>query len=423
MQHLSTRLSLCPSARSSARLALIAAVAGAAALAGACSNKGATVVPEQVAAAAPVAAPVLGHDLVGVITTRRSAVVAAEFEARVHRIMVASGQRVKIGDPLVMLDDSAQRQRAEAARHAEEAAHAKMLSQNSVVANAQRKLAIEQKLFERGAQPREAVTASRFEVSTAASAAAAARAEYQAASASRIEIEQMLSKAVLVAPMDGVVTVIKVKEGEIARSGTKIARVFDPQDLRVQFELPRALRNELAIGETVEVIVDGVTLRAPVVEISADLEPPLQFAIATADVIDDDSAATARVGAEVRVKLTMGAGRKAAAPAAVAGEGTSTAAVAVPAAVPVPAAVAAPAAVPVPAAVAVPAAATSTVAVPVPVPAAVPVPAVPASVPASAPAPASVAIAAAPTTPTASPDAAAPAPAAQPALIPIPIPQ
>lgn len=368
MQHRST-------SRLSAR-ATLALITAAAALAGACSSKGATVTADQVAAAPPVAAPALGQDLVGVITTRRSAVVSAEFEARVHRIMVASGQRVKLGDPLVMLDDSTQRQRAEAARHAEEAAHAKMLSQGSVVANAQRKLAIEQKLYERGAQPREAVTATRFEVSTAAAAAAAARAEYQAASASRLEIEQMLAKAVLVAPMDGVVTVIKVKEGEIARSGTKIARVFDPQDLRVQFELPRALRNELAIGETVEVIVDGVTLRAPVVEISADLEPPLQFAIATADVIDDAAAATARVGAEVRVKLPIGAGRKAA-PAPVAVAGTATAAASASAAAP-------------------------------------------ASAPAPVPAP--VAVAAAPTTPTASPDVA-PAPAAQPALIPIPIPQ
>jgi HlyD family secretion protein len=169
-----------------------------------------------------------------------------------------------------------------------------MLSQGALVANTQRRLSIERRLYERGAQAREAVTSARYEVASSAAAASAARAEYQAASASRVELEQQLAKALLVAPMDGVVTVIKVKEGEIARSGTRIARVFDPQDLRVQFELPRALRNELAIGSSVDVIVDGVTLRAPVVEISADLEPPLQFAIATADLVDDLASHTAR---------------------------------------------------------------------------------------------------------------------------------
>ena len=286
-------------------LAVLALFASAAA----CSTQSSTPPVEQVAAAPMPAAPSIGQDLVGVITTRRSAVVAAEFEARVERILVTSGQRVKIGDPLVQLDDSQLRQRVEGARHAEEAAHSKMLSQGALVANTQRRLSIERRLYERGAQAREAVTSARYVVASSAAAASAARAEYQAASASRVELEQQLAKALLVAPMDGVVTVIKVKEGEIARSGTKIARVFDPQDLRVQFELPRALRNELAIGSSVDVIVDGVTLRAPVVEISADLEPPLQFAIATADVVDDLASHTARVGAEVRVKLAVGAGR------------------------------------------------------------------------------------------------------------------
>ena len=39
----------------------------------------------------------------------------AEFEARVARILVASGQRVHTGDPLVQLDDSQLRQRVESA--------------------------------------------------------------------------------------------------------------------------------------------------------------------------------------------------------------------------------------------------------------------------------------------------------------------
>lgn len=342
-----TKMSLSPS--SLASLASLASLLVGALLG--CSTPAATPPAEPVAAAVPMAAPALGQDLVGVISTRRSAVVAAEFEARVQRILVTSGQRVKTGDPLAQLDDSQLRQRVEAAHHAVEAAHAKVLSAGAQVANAQRKLIIEQTLYKRGAQAREAVTSARFELSSAAAAASAAKAEHQAATASRVELEQQLAKATLVAPMDGLVAVVKVKEGEIARSGTKIARVFDPQDLRVQFELPRALRDEIAIGSTVEVIIDGATLRAPVIEISADLEPPLQFAIATADIVDDASSHLARVGAEVRVKLTIGAKAPvAAAPAAPAPTqvaATPVAPAAAPvAAVPVPAAAPAPVAPP-----------------------------------------------------------------------------
>lgn len=245
-------------------------------------------------------------DLVGVVTTQRSAVVAAEFEGRVMKILVVSGQHVRSGDPLVQLDDSQLRQRVEAARHSEEAARAKMLSQSALSAGARRRLDVERDLLERGAQSREAVTTARFEVSSSSAAAGAAKAEYQAASSARRELQQQLAKATLLAPMDGVVSAITVKEGEIAATGRKIARVFDPDRLRVQFELPRQRREGLAVGHLIEAIGDGVTLRARVSEISADLEPPLQFAIATADVEGGDPggdpSVAARVGTEVRVR-------------------------------------------------------------------------------------------------------------------------
>jgi multidrug efflux pump subunit AcrA (membrane-fusion protein) len=333
------------------KLLLLAALA-------ACGTPTSPALPEQAAPIATVAAAAPAVELVGVITTRRSAVVSAEFEARVARILVTSGQRVRTGDPLVQLDDSQIRQRVEAARHAEDAAHSKMLSQGALVASTARRLAIEKQLYSRGAQAREAVTTARFELSSSGAAAAAAKSEYQAASSSRVELEQQLAKAILLAPMDGTVTVIKVKEGEIARSGTKVARVFDPQDLRVQFELPRSMRNQLAVGAMVDVLVDGVVLRAPVVEISADLEPPLQFAIATADLADDATAQTARVGAEVRVRFAKAAPMvnvRAPAPAAAA---------AVAAAVPVAAAAPAPVAAAPAAAVAAPAAPATVAAAP-----------------------------------------------------------
>jgi hypothetical protein len=81
--------------------------------------------------------------------------------------------------------------------------------------------------------------------------------------------------------MDGVVTMIKVKPGEMAQRGTRIARVFDPSDLQVRFEVPRGHRAEFAVGAAVLVTLDGVDqpLPAKVIDLSADLEAPLQFAV------------------------------------------------------------------------------------------------------------------------------------------------
>ncbi|MBK9030333.1 MAG: HlyD family secretion protein [Myxococcales bacterium] len=106
--------------------------------------------------------------------------------------------------------------------------------------------------------------------------------------------------------MDGVVTMIKVKQGEMAQRGTRIARVFDPADLQVRFEVPRGHRAEFAVGTAVLVTMDGVDhpLPAKVIDLSADLEAPLQFAVGTADIDDaglppDDG----RVGATAKIRL------------------------------------------------------------------------------------------------------------------------
>ena len=102
---------------------------------------------------------------------------------------------------------------------------------------------------------------------------------------------------------------IKVKQGEMAQRGTRVARVFDPSDLQVRFEVPRGHRAELAVGTTVEVTIDGVDqpLRAKVIDLSGDLEAPLQFAVATADIDDRDLPPDdGRVGAAASVRLASG---------------------------------------------------------------------------------------------------------------------
>jgi RND family efflux transporter MFP subunit len=257
------------------------------------------------ASAAPLAMQDPVEALVGVVTTRRSVVVAAEFEGRVTRVLVFSGQRVRAGDPLIELDDSQLRQRVAAAQHGEEAARSKLTGQRAIAAAARRRLSIERELYEQGVQAREVVAGARVEVTSSQASASAAKAEYSAASAARADLERQLVQATYLSPIDGVVGTVGVKEGEITHPGTRIARVFDPQELRLQFELPRHRRAEIAIGSIVQAQAEGVEIRARVVEISSDLEPPLQFAIASAEVISDvrKLEIANRVGAEVRVHI------------------------------------------------------------------------------------------------------------------------
>lgn len=259
--------------------------------------------------AAPPPAPVV---LAGVITSAESQVVAAEFEGRVEDVLVRGGQRVSAGQVLARLDDSQLRQRVESARQAANAARAEAARASIGVAEARRQLATEDRLYRSGAQSRQAVAAARASVSSSGAAAGAAFASARSSEAQVQELTEQLAKAEIKAPMDGVVTMIKVKPGEVAARGTRVARVFDPADLQVRFEVPRGHRAEFAVGAEVVVTLDGVErpLRATVIDLSADLEAPLQFAVGVADIDDAGlSPDDGRVGASASVRLAAAPAR------------------------------------------------------------------------------------------------------------------
>lgn len=254
------------------------------------------------APATPRAAPA-PVELVGVVTSARSEVVAAEFDARVLAVPVRGGERVKAGDVIARLDDRQLQERAAAARAAEDAARADVARASVEVREARRRLANEQRLYRRGAQAREAVASAQAMLGGAGAGAGLSSANLRKFRHERQELDQLLQRAELRAPIDGVVSLIKVKEGEMVQRGTRVARVFDPRDLRVKFEVPRELRGRVAAGHEVTVILDGgAPVPATVVDVSEDLEPPLSFAIGEADI--DEAGAGARVGAEVRVRLS-----------------------------------------------------------------------------------------------------------------------
>jgi len=95
-----------------------------------------------------------------------------------------------------------------------------------------------------------------------------------------------------------VVSLVKAQVGEVVAPGAAIARVFDPANLTIRFQVPRARRREVSTGTIVELTVAGVDrpLRARVTSVSSDLEPPLDFAVAEADIVDAGAARDVQIG-------------------------------------------------------------------------------------------------------------------------------
>ncbi len=271
--------------------------------------------PDQTEAIAAPAAEVAPErpEFVGVVTSRRSEVIPAAFTGRITRMNVHPGQRVHAGDSIARLDDTDLRSQIAGFLAEERAARASAGASGAMVAAARSKLAAERRLVAIGASPRMAITNATAELSSQGAQSAAAASQGGVARAKREVIERQVAKAELTSPLDGVIMMVRAKEGEVAQAGSPIARVFDPRDLIIRFAVPKELRSQLGLGTRVELRLESV--ERPVwatIERMADEEAPINFTVVEADIDDSklspDEVQVASVG-RVRIAEARGAKR------------------------------------------------------------------------------------------------------------------
>lgn len=237
---------------------------------------------------APAEAPPPPPEFTGVIVTRDSRVITADFEATVMELNVTNSQRVRAGDSIGRLDDKdLQLQLAKA--KASEKAFRSEVGAAGARASALVKAARSQSILARhGAAPMAAVRNAQAEASSAGASTSAASGRLGEAAVTRQQIEVLLTKAEIRAPIDGVVTTVAVRKGQLAQKGTMVARIYDTRDLMVQFTVPNAQRNLVKVGGRVQLTIDGVDhpIWASVQRVSDSFEPPIDVAIVDADIDD-----------------------------------------------------------------------------------------------------------------------------------------
>jgi RND family efflux transporter MFP subunit len=267
--------------------------------------------PDPITSPSAVPAPIAPHPapvaalLLGVVAARASEVVAARVDGRIVRVIARSGQRVHAGDPIAEIDPTLLAERLRGATAAVDASRAEIAGASAEVTAARRQVLIAGRLLAAGVGPHESVQTAHTNLARAIASSSRAAAAFRESSASRAAIESQLAYTRFEAPIDGVVSLIKAQPGEVVAPGAVIARVFDPASLMIRFQVPRDRRRELSPGTVVELAVAGADrpLRARVTSVSSDLEPPLDFAVAEADIEDAAAAREVQIGTlgDVRV--------------------------------------------------------------------------------------------------------------------------
>ncbi len=222
------------------------------------------------------------------MTTRNSKVIAADFQGRIERLAIHTGQRVKAGEVVGKLDESDLKDQLAKAQADEKAASDEANALGSQYGGLAKKAKAERRLVDLGVSPPMALATVTAELGQVGGQVAAAKSRASSAHVEVERLQKLLGTAEIKAPLDGVVTMIKAHEGEVAQKGTPLARVFDPSDLIIRFAVPKEDRESIDKGQKVALALDGEkrTIWATVTNISEAQEPPINFAVVEADIDD-----------------------------------------------------------------------------------------------------------------------------------------
>ncbi len=169
--------------------------------------------------------------------TDARAAVAASVAGRVERVLVAPGQSVRAGQPLVVLvsgDAASLRADADAAEAnaiAAEQAHSR-----------------EESLADEGVVARRDAEIAHAEALSAQAAARAARARATAAGSPSAS-----GRLNVTSPISGVVTSVQVGPGGFVAQGGVIAEVTNPARVEIVFSAPPALAGQVRVGSAMRV--------------------------------------------------------------------------------------------------------------------------------------------------------------------------
>jgi len=181
--------------------------------------------------------------ITGSIQPERKADLRAEVGAVVMQVLKENGEPVKKGDLLVRLDDTSLR---DALNSAQEAVRASTQSLDQ----AERVLARQKTLKASGMVSSQVLEDAEVRRNNAQSDLSAAKARLVAAN-------QQLTRTLVRAPFDGIVSERKVSAGDTAQIGKELVKVVDPASMRFEGRISADSVGVVKVGQGVVFAING----------------------------------------------------------------------------------------------------------------------------------------------------------------------
>ncbi len=238
-----------------------------------------------------------GPEISGTLRAKREAALRAEVSGAVLEVLAEAGQRVKAGQLLARIDDTALKNALLAARSGVSAAKNGL---QVAEANARRA----RTLADAGALPVQ-------QAEQAEAGLEAARALLADAQARLTVAEQAAAKAHVRAPFAGVVAQRQVSAGDVVAPGAPLFSVIDPARLQLEAAIPAARLGEVKPGVSAEFTVTGFVGRrfqAEIERVAPSVDAATGQVKVYLDVKNDDGRLISGLYAQGRVAARSGKG-------------------------------------------------------------------------------------------------------------------
>jgi HlyD family secretion protein len=222
----------------------------------------------EAATAAPpatAAGPTAILQATGYVTARRQATVSAQITGTLTQVLIEEGERVKAGQVLARLEDTAQRA-AVAQSHAQvQAAEALEVQYQAQLEQARRDLKRNQDLIDRHLVSQQALETAGTQVRTLEAQVASQHRQIDLARAAERGAQVQLDYTTVRAPFSGVVTAKAAQAGEIVSpisagggfTRTGVGTIVDMDSLEVEVDVNEAYIHRVHADQPAEAVLDA----------------------------------------------------------------------------------------------------------------------------------------------------------------------
>jgi RND family efflux transporter MFP subunit len=194
----------------------------------------------------------------GYVRSESEIVISSELALKIERILVKEGDRVNKDDLLIVLQEQRIALELERAQAQLSALEEKVKELKELYADAERDLQRYTKLVREGMVSKEKFQEIQTAFNIAQRKLKLVQAQRKGARAEVEIIKDQLAKTKIRSPIDGVVTFIYKREGELAIPTQPLLRVIDPSSLYIEIEIADSDIAEVREGQTVKVSAEGL---------------------------------------------------------------------------------------------------------------------------------------------------------------------